>query len=159
MEMLAILISAISLMLTIINFFWSIKHDRKKSTLEAYNQLQEQALDILNKYTKTQIENLKRSNKDNDYRIVSSCLARVEHFCVGIRQGIYDANVLYELSGIYFVSIYEKLKPIIDKKQKGFDNQKFYENFEKVAISIKNKLPNEYFIVSKKQMKEGEESE
>ncbi len=139
MELIAIVISALSLILTIIHIFISRVHDRKKDTLDAYNQLQVQALDILNGYTKSEIEQLKRSNKNEDYRIVSSCLARVEHFCVGINQKIYDRGVLEELAGPYFLSIYKKLRPIIDKKHEGFNNKNFYENFEKVADFLEKK--------------------
>ncbi len=138
-EWIAIIISAISLILTVINFFISRRHDRKQATLDAFNTLQEQALDVLNGYTKKQLQELKRSNQDEDYRRVSSCLARVEHFCVGINQGIYDKDVLWELAGPYIVAIFHKLEPMIEKKQIGHSEQRFYANFEKVAAYMEKR--------------------
>ncbi len=138
MELFAIVISVVSLVLTVMHFFWSSIHERKKLTLEAFNILQEQALDILNEYTKSQIKELKRDNTDESFRQVSGSLARIEHFCVGINEDIYDKGVLYKLAGPYFLNNYDKLKPIIVKKQVGFD-ERFYDNFEKVVTELKKR--------------------
>jgi hypothetical protein len=77
-----------------------IERTKRQATLDAYNRLQEQALDQLNLWTPTQCREM---SKDSiDYKRIGSCLARVEHFCVGLNQDIYDYDTFYELAHGYF---------------------------------------------------------
>lgn len=79
--------------------YWSnVIHDRKQSTLEAYNILQEQALDKLYVYMPSEIKEIVKNKKSEEYKQIGVYVARIEHFAVGVKQNIYDWKVVYELS-------------------------------------------------------------
>ena len=65
LSIIAIVISVISGGFAFYTFFWTARRDRKQATLDAYNTLQEQALDALNEYTATEIKRIiEEKNKD-----------------------------------------------------------------------------------------------
>ena len=55
LSIIAIVISVFSGCFAFYAFYWTAKRDRKQATLDAYNQLQEQAFDKLNLYTPAEI--------------------------------------------------------------------------------------------------------
>lgn len=109
----------------------SIVHDRQQATLDAYNQLQEQALDHLNYYRPTEIIEIAKNPRSEEYNKLSAYIARIEHFCVGVTQNIYDRKTVYELAHGYFDgAVRDRIDPIIEKKnQNGTD---YYENIHSV---------------------------
>lgn len=110
----------------------SIVHDRQQATLDAYNQLQEQALDQLNYYVPTQVAEIAKDPRSEEYKKISAYIARIEHFCVGVNQKIYDRKTVYELAyGYLDSSIKKRIEPIIDKKQLGA-SEDYYENIHAV---------------------------
>ncbi len=80
-DYIAIIISIVSLIISILTFSVNTKRARKEATLDAYNDLQEQSLDALNKYDSEVIQNIVNDNEE--YAKITKYLARVEHFCVG----------------------------------------------------------------------------
>ncbi len=135
MEFAAFIISVLSLVLAVANMVMSQIHDRKKDTLDAFNVLQEQVIDKILPYTVKRAEEIKHSNQDADYRLISTSLARIEHFCVGVNQGIYDFVVLRELAKERIIITYYILKPIIDQKEK-IGKGNYYANFRKVVEKL-----------------------
>ena len=111
--------------------YWSnVIHDRKKSTLEAYNTLQEQALDKLYVYMPKELKEIVRNRRTEEYKIVSSYVARVEHFAVGVNQKIYDLDTVYELShGFLDGGIRSRIEIIIERKGEDFQEE-FYQNIK-----------------------------
>ena len=118
----ALVISILSGAFSLYTFLWTAKRDRKQATLEAYNRLQAEVFDHLNTYRPAEICDICTDKKSEEYKVISGYLARIEHFCVGINQGIYDKNTFFALPpnsrtkpgnfhGIYYV----KLFPIIKK--------------------------------------------
>lgn len=109
----------------------SIVHDRQQATLDAYNQLQEQALDHLNYYVPTQVAEIAKDPCSDEYKKVSAYIARIEHFCVGVNQKIYDEKTVYELAHGYLDGgIQKRIEPIIEQKNRfGHD---YYSNIHKV---------------------------
>ena len=137
LSILAIVISVISGGFAIYTFFWTARRDRKQATLNAYNTLQEQALDRINEYTGTQIKQIVEDGNKDEYRKLSKCLARLEHFSVGANTGIYDRKTVYELGHGYLdVGIWYKLQPVLEQKQKG-KKEEFYKNYCNLVIWMK----------------------
>lgn len=63
-------------------------------------------------------------------------MARIEHFCVGLNQKIYDFDTVYELAHGYFDgSLKIRIKPILDKKQKNTAHD-YYANIHGVLAKM-----------------------
>ena len=117
MEYAGLVLSIVAFGFSLLTYVKTLRHDRKKDTLDAFNVLQQQALDPLQSYTRAQIREIADDTRSEEYRIVSTYLARIEHFCVGVEQKIYDQKTVLQLSeGFLNRGVYEKLKPIIDHK-------------------------------------------
>ena len=130
-SIIALVISVISGGFAVYTFIWTADRDRKQATLDAYNQLQEQALDHLNYYTPTAIKEIAKQPRSEDYKRISTYIARIEHFCVGVNQKIYDKTIVYELAeGFLDGAIKSRIEPIIDQKNKS--GQDYYENIHRV---------------------------
>ena len=134
---LPIILSAAALVVSLITFFSNVSHDKKKATLDAYNILQSQVLDKLNSYTKKQIEEISANPRSEEYKEISALLARVQHFAVGVNTNIYDEKVVKRLAGKYFLGIYDKLSPLIEKKRSVNKTEKHYDEFEQLVVKIK----------------------
>ena len=113
--------------------------DQRQATLDAYNQLQEQALDHLNHYRPSQISEIAKDPRSKEYKTVSSYIARIEHFCVGVNQKIYDPETVYALARGYLDgSIKTRIEPIIIRKN-AFDSDDYYENIHQVYDWMANR--------------------
>ena len=127
MEAVTLTLSIVSLCFSLFTWYRALIHDRKKDTLDAFNVLQQQALDPLQSYTRARIREIAEDSRSEEYRIVSTYLARIEHFCVGVEQKVYDQRTVWELSeGFLNRGVYEKLKPIIEHKNQ---QKNYYRNF------------------------------
>lgn len=113
----SIVFSTISGVFSFYTFVWTKKRDRKQATLDAYNRLQEQALDQLNLYSPGEMRKIAEDPKSEEYKTVSTYIARIEHFCAGANQKIYDGETVFELAnGFLNGSIKKRITPIIDVK-------------------------------------------
>ena len=133
LSIIAIVLSVISGIFALYTFFWTAARDRKQATLDAYNQLQEQALDHLNCYMPAAIKEIAKNRKSEEYKKLSAYVARIEHFCVGVNQNIYDRRTVYALAHGYLDGqvLKRRMEPIIDKKQIGA-SEDYYENIHAV---------------------------
>lgn len=122
-------------------FHWTARRDCKQATLDAYNRLQEQALDALNGYMPAAIQEIAKDQKSAEYKKISTYVARIEHFCVGVNQKIYDRKTVYELAHGYFdCGLKRRIEPIIARKnQSGRD---YYENIHKVYAWMEAETKN-----------------
>jgi hypothetical protein len=129
--LITIAFSVIAAVFSLITYRKSIVHDRQQATLDAYNQLQEQALDHLNYYVPTQVAEIAKDPRSDEYKKISAYIARIEHFCVGVNQKIYDRKTVYELAHGYFDGgLKVRIESIIDRKNTfGHD---YYANIHKV---------------------------
>jgi hypothetical protein len=133
LSIVAIVLSMISGGFAIYSFFWTARRNQKQATLDAYNILQEQALDVLNEYTETKISGIIESNNREEYRKLSKMLARIEHFSVGVNSGIYDKTTVFELAHGYFdIAIWYKLQPLLAEKHKG-KGEEYYSNYRQLV--------------------------
>ncbi len=127
-SIIAIVISVISGGFAFYSFIWTAKRDRKQSTLDAYNLLQEQALDYLNYYMPMQIAEIAKNPRLEEYKKISAYIARIEHFCVGVNKNIYDKKTVYALAHDYLDGgIKSRIEPIINRKNQ-YNDTDYYEN-------------------------------
>ena len=131
------IISIISLVIAIISalaagvtFFWTSSRDRKQATLEAFNRLQAEVFDNLNQYRPSDIPNICKDKKSEEYKKLSGYVARIEHFCVGLNKKIYDKNTFYELAHGYFDGdqIKKRICPIIEVKNSSNNSNELFYN-------------------------------
>ena len=130
-DLITISFSVIAAAFSWITYQKSVVHDRQQATLDAYNQLQEQALDHLNYCMPAAIKEIAKDRRSEEYKKLSAYVARIEHFCVGVNQKIYDQKTVYELAHGYFDGgLKTRIEPIIDcKNQFEYD---YYANIHKV---------------------------
>lgn len=127
-SIIAIIISVISGGFALYSFAWTAQRDRKQATLDAYNLLQEQALDYLNYYMPTQIIEIAKNPRSDEYKKLSTYIARIEHFCVGVNKKIYDKETVYALAHDYLDgAIKLRIEPVIDRKNQ-YKDIDYYEN-------------------------------
>lgn len=134
MDILALIISACALCLSIFQFFSDGERQKKESTLLAYNELQNEVFSKLKQY------NLKALGQETEeWNQVTTCLAKIENFCVGINSGIYSLDTLNRLGGGFFIGQFDTLWPIINRKRDGDPRSKHYDEFESVIKKLKIK--------------------
>ena len=119
-----------SALFSVFTYYKTVSHDRKQATLEAYNRLQTEVFDKFNLITKKQIKEISDNPRSDEYKNLSKLLARIEHFCVGVNTEIYDVGVVERLGGKYFLGVYEKSRPLIDKKRDINKTANHYYEFE-----------------------------
>lgn len=114
-------------------YFRNVKHDRRRDTLDAYNTLQNEAFDELNKFQPANICEIADNPHSTVYKTVSGYIARIEHFCAGVNLGIYDRKTVYTLANGYLdgKAILSRIIPIIEKKHRNAEKD-YYENIHKV---------------------------
>jgi len=130
-DIITIVSSVTAAVFAVTTYLKDVKHDRLQSTLDAYNSLQEQSLDYLTNYTTDQIKEISKNYRTEEYKLLSTYIARIEHFCVGVNLKIYDRKTVYKLAGGFLDDvIYKKISPMIERKNYGSND--FYENTNKV---------------------------
>ena len=110
----------------------------KRATIEAFNELQHDVLDkfapLSAKNAKLIVEEMQSSEQARqayvDYRTL---IARLDHFSIGVYQGIYDYDLVKELAGDHLVYLLPKIKPIIDYANRRQTNCKYYGNYMRLV--------------------------
>lgn len=121
LDVISLIFSVIATGFAVFTYLVNVLHDKRKATLEAYNVLQEQALDKLYIYSPTEIRDIVKKNRSEEYKQISVYVARIEHFAVGVKQNIYDWKTIYELShGFLDGSIKSRIEIVINEKNKKF---------------------------------------
>ena len=115
----------------------TVIHDRQVNTLEAFNRLQNEALDYLYTLTKSDIVDISQNPRSAEYKEITTYLARIEHFCVGVNTKIYDLDVVKRMAGRYLSSTYDKFEPLIEKKRSINKQGRHYDEFEKAVIMLR----------------------
>lgn len=135
LSIIAIALSVISGGFTLYTFYWTAERDRKQATLEAYNRLQAEVFDPINTYSPEEIEEICEDTKSMEYKILSGYLARIEHFCVGVNNKIYDDKVFYSLAHGYFDGhqLRKRIEHLLNAKNtSNFSKELFYVNLYSV---------------------------
>lgn len=109
--------------------------EKQQATLDAFNVLQQQVFDEINKYSVNQIKEIVQNKRSQEYKILSGYLARIEHFCVGLNRDIYDIYTFYDLCSGYFDSdrgiLMPRILPIIESKNVNMEKD-YFENLHRV---------------------------
>jgi hypothetical protein len=135
LSIIALAISILSGGFTLYTFYWTAARDRKQATLEVYNRLQAEVFDPINTYSPEEIEVICEDTKSMEYKILSGYLARIEHFCVGINNKIYDDKVFYSLAHGYFDGhqLRKRIEHLLNAKNtSNFSKELFYVNLYSV---------------------------
>lgn len=129
-EAISLIFSLAAAVFSVFTYVSNIIHDRKQASLDAYNQLQEQALDKLQVYMPKQLKEIVKNRRSEEYKMLGSYVARVEHFAVGVKHKIYDLDTVYDLShGFLDGKIRTRIEILISRKDENFDED-FYQNIK-----------------------------
>ena len=134
-EQITLLITAASVVFGAYTYYRDSKRKTKQDTLEAYTDLQRSTLSKINLWMPSEIKEATEDKKSDGYKELSSYLAEIERFCIGINEGIYDFDTFYKLSHGYFDSeiglLKPRLLPLLEAKS---DNAKedYFANLHKV---------------------------
>ena len=145
-------IAVIALIVSIITQKKLKREKIKQATIEQFNIIQNQVLDNLatisdKNNAKTIVEELEliKENQEckkayDDYRVL---IARLEHFAVGVNEGVYDSNIVDKLSGVHLIYLLPKIQPIIDKtNENAKSGEYYYGNFVQLVNRLQNEHPN-----------------
>ena len=73
LSIIAIAISIASVIITFYIFIWTLNRDRKKSTFDAFNLLQNEVFDKINLLSKTDVKNIAKNPKDSKFTPHQRC--------------------------------------------------------------------------------------
>lgn len=102
---------------------------RRQDTIIEYGVLQENVLSKINVWQPNDIRNACEDKTCKGYKILSTYLAEIERFCVGVDEKIYDFKTLYNISHGYFDSdrgLQKKLVILIEAKSRDAKEDYFY---------------------------------
>ena len=135
-------IAITSVVISVITYHNTVVNDRKSATLEAYNRMQAEVFDSLNSYTPTEIADICKDTKSVEYKVLSGYLARIEHFCIGVNEKIYDKGVFYKMAHGYFDGhiLYRRIEPILMSKKNA---EQYYSNTYSVLEQMNKKSTKE----------------
>lgn len=114
-------------------------HEKKKDTLDAYNRLQNEVFDkLFLEYNAKDIEEIAKHyrTQNREYTKLSTYLAKIEHFSVGVINEIYDVETTYELAhGFFDKKVRDSIKPMLDRKRSFYEYDPF-ENTKKLYLKM-----------------------
>ena len=142
MAVVSCVIAITSVVISVITYHNTVVNDRKSATLEAYNRLQAEVFDPLNSYTPMEISDICEDTKSVEYKVLSGYLARIEHFCIGVNEKIYDKDVFYKMAHGYFDGhiLYHRIEPILMSKKNA---EQYYSNTYSVLEQMNKKSTKE----------------
>ena len=87
-------------------------------------------------YLPSEIKEICKNKKSEEYKKLSGYVARLEHFCVGVNNRIYDKKTVYDLAHGYLDGkvIGERISPIIETKNTDED---YFKNIHIVLEYMK----------------------
>lgn len=127
-------VGVLSIAFGVVTYFRDGKRKTCVETMEAYKKLQDEVLTRLNVWNRGQIEDAVETADSIGYDELNVCLAKIEHFCVGINRGVYDFETFYQLAHGYFDSpagLKLKLEPLLELKLEEAEED-YYNNLHKV---------------------------
>ncbi|MBO4384807.1 MAG: hypothetical protein J5854_05250 [Clostridia bacterium] len=130
----AAFVGMLSVAFGVVTYFRDSRRNTCMETMAAYKKLQDEVLSKLNGWRRDQIEDAVETADSVGYEELGVCLAKIEHFCVGLNRGVYDFETFYQLAHGYFDSpegITDKLEPLL-RERIGFADEDYYNNLHKV---------------------------
>lgn len=145
MNCLAIIISVISLLISIAEFWSERNRNRSEATIHAFDKLQSEIFsgskENLAKLTVIEAEKIVAQKKSGDideqfWAELTYRMSLIEHFAVGINAKVYDLKVLNSMAGNLIIRLYNVMLPIIKYKKSKPDGKYDYIEFEKMKDKI-----------------------
>ena len=130
----AAMVGMLSVAFGVVTYFRDGRRKTCMETMEAYKRLQDEVLSKLNPWEREQIEYAVETADNIGYDELNVCLAKIEHFCVGLNRGVYDFETFYQIAHGYFDSwkgLKLKLEPLLEKKLAEADED-YYNNLHRV---------------------------
>jgi len=139
MDIAALIISILAFLLSFIQFMRDTSREKKEATLNAFYVLQNEAFDPLNELlVDKQVDVSAIALGSNEWRNITTALVKIEQFSVGINTNIYSIEILNRVAGAYFIRLFERLKPVIEKKRaQNISKGKHYNEFQQAVESLK----------------------
>ena len=136
-DIIAIVISFIALVFSLIQFFVEKDRNREEATIHAFDSLEEsENILFLFSLSKNEIDDLVSRKKNYDKRIelewkkLSNALPLIEHFAVGVNSKIYDIGTLNRMAGNQIITVFNACDELIKYKRCGTGKEKNYIEFE-----------------------------
>ena len=136
LSIIALVFSVISGLFTGFAFFFTWNRDKKQATFDAFNRLQDEVFDKINRLSKTQVKEIAGNPTNAEFTEYTKYLVRIEQFCIGVQSGIYAVSVTKKIASKYLADVFEKSRPIIEHKRKIYPNESQYEAFEKIVRKL-----------------------
>ena len=116
MEIVSVIVAVLALVLSAYTFILTYKRDKVRDTIKAYTDLQS-FLYHYYEYSDGEIETFVDDWESEEYKSLSNSLAQVEMFATGVKQGIYDYNVVFKLAhGFLDGTLRDRLEYMLDMK-------------------------------------------
>ena len=150
--MISAIAAAVSAVVSLIALIISMKNqkriredEKRRLTITDYNKLQEQVLDKSVSLDRANAVLIVESMNNNDkckkaYNDYKALIARLEHFAVGIIEGVYDYKIVKELGGEHLVYLYRKVQPIIAEANRKSAESKYYCEYRKLCFKMREEL-------------------
>ena len=142
-DIIAIFISFIALVFSLIQFFIEKDRNRKEATIHAFDRLEEsENILFLFSLSKNEIDDLVSRKKNYDKRIesewekLSNALPLIEHFSVGVNSEIYDISTLNRMAGNQIITVFFACSNFIHYKRIGQGKEKNYIEFETMVEKL-----------------------
>ena len=148
MELAALLLSIAAILLSIYQWWKDNSRQKKESTINAFYNLQNDALHELNMIIAAcdgDMNSIIRGSEN--WKKVTGYLSKIEHFSVGVNARVYSLEILNRMAGGYFIHMFETLQPVIQKKRAyNNSNGKHYDEFESAVNHLRElrKKRNQY---------------
>ena len=135
------ILTLISILIAVYHYIKDKRRENKYATMMAYQDLQNKVFDELNRWSPLEIKEATQNRTSDAYKTLGEHLSRIEFFCVGINQKIYDFDTFYAIAHGYFDKggmLYQRLYPILEKKLEGA-SEDHYQNIHKVWKEMEEK--------------------
>ena len=98
--LIGVLVSIIAMVISVITYVKTYLYEKRRLTIDKYIELQD-FLYCISEYSLEELEDFVDDKTSEEYRILVSCLARIELFAIGVKKKIYDYKVFYEIGHGY----------------------------------------------------------
>ena len=127
MEIVSLVISGFAALFSIYTFIKSWIVERRQNTIDAYIALQDD-LYYIYEYSNNEIETFVTDRTSTEYKILSTCIAKIEIFATGVRENVYVFNTFYSMAHGYLDgTLRNKLEYILNMKSEN-TIEEFYQN-------------------------------
>lgn len=115
-EVVTIIVSIIALIISGLSFYKTFNRDKLRDTIKAYTDLQVYLYHYY-EYSEGEIEVFVDDRETEEYKSLSNSLAQIEIFSTGVRQEIYDFDVVFKMAHGYLDgALRNKIEYMLDMK-------------------------------------------